>query len=506
MAGIDAPYRDPREELARAMQRAMRPPPAAPLPTTAPIPVGEVTEFQQPKLVQTPAQQPGRSPEFREAQRGIGAMPAAPAESAAPRGAVARGAAAAGGLARGVLPAVAGVTIGALQDRSPPPVDTRVTAPTGPGQIPYVPTVEQMAAGAQPAPSGPAPVAERSPLGFGPNNEATRNIANAINAVPGGGRILNAGRLTERLVAGGNVAQQVVRGAQSTAGAGQVSTWTDAKANGSDLPAPPQGIGDFNDRRFDAARGMTPGEAGRITYDPATKTYSGTDVKEGASITGGLPGQRGTGRGNVTTLDTSEGFAQDLKQLASLRAERESGFAVNQPGAGLAGIADSGAQERPTTEARIRDLMRAGLSNRQAVQAVAQERSDATQNEAGERTAVLTARGQDIGAVGQAQAQRGQQATARMQDQTTRDIAVLNASRPSAANQQPRFTAVNLPDTVDANGQVVRGGQAVLNNQTGQWEYPNAGRQQQQFTKGQVYTDAKGNRATWDGEKFVPVK
>ena len=95
----------------------------------------------------------------------------------------------------------------------------------------------------------------------------------------------------------------------------------------------------------------------------------------------------------------------------------------------------------------------------------------------------------------------------RMQDATQRDIAVLNASRPTAAaNQQPRFTAVNLPDTVDANGQVVRGGQAIFNNQTGQWEYPGQQRSQQQFVQGQVYTDAKGNRATWDGQKFVPVK
>lgn len=499
MAGIDAPYRDPREELARALQRAQRPPPAAPLPSAAPIPVGEVREFQQPRLAATPTSAPGGSPEFREAQRSIGAMPA-PAEPAAAKGAMSRGASTAGGLVRGALPGVAGAVIGSMQaraDAQPQPVDRTITAQTGPGQIPFDPTQ-----------SGPAPVAPRRPLGFGPDNELTRNVAAAVNAMPGGGAALGIGRISQGLAAAANTGQQVVRGAQSAAGApaaSQVSTWTDAaqrRANGGELPAPPQGIGDFNDRRFDAARGMTPPETGVIRFDPKTKTYSGTDVKEGAAITGGRPGGRGTGRGNVTTLDTSEGFAADIAQLNSLRAERadrEAGFAMNQPGGGLAGIGDSGANRAPSTESRVQELMRAGLSNRQALQAVNQERSAETQAENAQRGAEVQARGQDISAAQASQQQRQQAGIARMQDRTQRDIAALNASRPTAAaNQQPRFTTVNLPPTLGADGQVVPGGQAVLDNQTKQWMYPG----QQQGARPAPQPPAKGATVERNGSNF----
>lgn len=517
MAGIDAPYRDPREELARALQRAQRPPPAAPLPSAAPIPVGEVREFQQPRLAATPTSAPGGSPEFREAQRSIGAMPA-PAEPAAAKGAMSRVASTTGGLVRGALPGVAGAVIGGMQaraDAQPQPVDRTITAQTGPGQIPFDPTQ-----------SGPAPVAPRRPLGFLEDTELNRNVANAINSVPGGRMVTTAGlggagvaggrlvslapqgRLTQQAVAAGNTAQQVVRGAQSAAldpAASQVSTWTDAaqrRANGGELPAPPQGIGDFNDRRFDAARGMTPPETGVIRFDPKTKTYSGTDVKEGAAITGGRPGGRGTGRGNVTTLDTSEGFAADIAQLNSLRAERadrEAGFAMNQPGGGLAGIGDSGANRAPSTESRVQELMRAGLSNRQALQAVNQERSAETQAENAQRGAEVQARGQDISAAQASQQQRQQAGIARMQDRTQRDIAALNASRPTAAaNQQPRFTTVNLPPTLGADGQVVPGGQAVLDNQTKQWMYPG----QQQGARPAPQPPAKGATVERNGSNF----
>jgi len=507
MAGIDAPYRDPREELRRAVfgQRAA-PVAAQPVPV-APIPVGEATEFRQPSLEKTPAQKLGGSPEFREAQRGIGSMPK-PAESATPRSAVPFGATTVGSVVRGSLPGLAGTAIGSMQARAdapPQPVDRRITAQTGPGQIPF-----------DPSQTGPAPVAPRRPLGFGEDNEVTRNIAAMVNAVPGGGAALGIGRISQALATGSNVGQQVVRGAQSAAGTqpakGMVSTQTprgDGRANGGDLPAPPQGIADFNDRRFDAARGMTPAETGVIRFDPTTRTYSGTDVKEGASIMGGRPGGRGTSRGSVTTLDTSEGYAQDLKQHASLRserAEREAGFAGNSIGGGLSGITDRGASQPISTESRVRDLMRAGLSNRQALQAVNQERSAEAQTSAGERSAAVQARGQDIGAA-QGQAQQRQQAgIARMQDQTQRDIAALNASqRTAAANQQPRFTAVNLPDTKDADGQVVSGGQAVRNNQTGQWEYPNGGRQQQQVTpRGEYDKLPKGSQYVGpDGKTYI---
>jgi hypothetical protein len=102
--------------------------------------------------------------------------------------------------------------------------------------------------------------------------------------------------------------------------------------------------------------------SGQITYDAKTKTYSD------GSDSGAIPGKDGSyraqgglirdqaptvnadgsitpgtlrGSGQVSTVSTSEGYQSDLRELARLkseRAEREAGFAGNQPGGGLGGF------------------------------------------------------------------------------------------------------------------------------------------------------------------------
>lgn len=71
-----------------------------------------------------------------------------------------------------------------------------------------------------------------------------------------------------------------------------------------------------------------------------------------------------------------------------------------------------------------------------------------------------------------------------------------------------RFTVVPGGQAIDpASGQAYTQPARVIDNQTGQFvEQQGAkGAAQQDFKAGQTYTDARGNKAKWDGSKFVPV-
>ena len=70
-----------------------------------------------------------------------------------------------------------------------------------------------------------------------------------------------------------------------------------------------------------------------------------------------------------------------------------------------------------------------------------------------------------------------------------------------------RFTVVPGGQAVDpATQQLVREPSQVLDNQTGQFINAAPPKPAQNFTKGQTYTDARGNKAVWDGQQFVAAK
>jgi hypothetical protein len=163
-----------------------------------------------------------------------------------------------------------------------------------------------------------------------------------------------------------------------------------------------------SDLRLAGGTAMTPPpsvpQPGAITR--TGNAYTGTNVPFPAEIRNpdGTPRSGGT----VSVLDTSEGFRQDqleLQRLRAERAEREAGFAANQPGGGLSGIrgttlgpAAPGAN--PMTRAE-----RIALANNATQERVAASRD------------AVTLRGQnlDYGAAQarDATAQRGQDMTAR---------------------------------------------------------------------------------------------
>lgn len=76
------------------------------------------------------------------------------------------------------------------------------------------------------------------------------------------------------------------------------------------------------------------------------------------------------------------------------------------------------------------------------------------------------------------------------------------------AETQNRYTVVPGGQQIDpASGQAFTLPSMVIDNQTGQFVQQKGaqGAQSQNFTQGQTYTDARGNKATWDGQKFVPA-
>lgn len=228
-------------------------------------------------------------------------------------------------LARGGLPALAGAGLAMADDAieaSRPAPEPFVAPPAQPGDIPVDTSLR-----------APAAVPERSPLGFGPNNELTRNLAAAANAVPGLGIVRNAslgrtgaaafgaaetGRRTAQALTAAQAAQQVVRGAQAAQGAPEATSA--AVAPTGEVPqADYSNEGNNNRTPF-----RTPNDGEIVRNGNA---YSGTGpIKFGADIVN-KDGSLRTGGFGVSSLDTSEGLRQDqleLQRNAAARAEQES--------------------------------------------------------------------------------------------------------------------------------------------------------------------------------------
>lgn len=532
MAGIDTmtPYRDPREAF---RQSVLGKPVAAPVVAQPMIPVGEATEYVQPKLRPTPTSAPGGSPEFQAAKQrlsGIGAMPAPAAAAPATPGVIARGASTMRAVGRGTLPGMAGVALGAVQnriDQMPQEPKPFVQSPTGPGQIPTAPTAAQMAAGSQPAPAAPAAVAGRRPLGIGPDNEVTRNIANAINAVPGGGAALGLGRISQGVATAANTVQQVVRGAQAAAAAPAAAAASrGAPAGIGDVPQAALATGSAPAAPSAAATPAAPAAGGAITFDPKTRTYSGTDVMAPASIAGGRGAGRGTGRGSVTALETPgfEGYSQQLANLRGIgdmpsQSIGDGGNTVGQGPAGIGGTTISEDLRAKTDKMTPRDVLRvASQRGSRAANALVEAQKVEQQGVAATRSAEVAARGQDIGAATQRAGTAAQRDIADLQSRTQRDVAQISADgRAEAAaargNERARYTPIQLPDEVSADGMTTRRmGTALLNNDTGQIIYPGQGTglrpallpPKDQLKVGETYQTARGP-ARWDGQQFLPV-
>ncbi len=468
MAGIDElPYRDPRTAFGGAAT-AKRPQ----------IPVGTAT--------------PATMGQFQAAQAatagpaaGIGAMPAppqapaapAPATTAAAPGGIGAAPANAAGRAYGAGNAAAKVVKGAL----PTAIGAGVVSDFNNYKI-NDPEVDSSAAGTFNAVragdfAGAAKSASKGALETLMDLGST--VANAADyVVPGKAPVSTAYNDMLKSKFGDLLVDNTAKPAEPPAAA-PVAAQT-----------APSGIGAMPTQQVQAATAPAPTAptaptalpAGGITYDPKTKTYSGTDVKEGASISGGLPGGRGTGRGTVSSLDTSEGFRQDQMEAQRLVAERLDREAQAPGATGIAGTTMSQDLRAKTDAMTPKDILRAATQyGSRAAGAAVQAQQVQQQGEAASRNAEVSARAQDIGAVTQQNAARTQRDIATMQGKTARDVANISSEGRIAAVEakgaQPnKFTTVLLPDQIDpATGQVIRGGQAIVNSQTNEVTYPGQG-------------------------------
>lgn len=214
-------------------------------------------------------------------------------------------------LSLAVLPTAAGVAANTAQrmidDAQPAPAPF-VPPAAKPGDIPTDPSVQ-------------APAAIRSrPLGFGPDNEFTRNLANTFNAVSGLGAARGAGAAA-RLMREGSRAAQVTNGAAGTLRTAVpfVQGAQAAQALQPTLPAPNLTMSAAGADPSIGPPVLSPRRDGVIYREG--NSYSGTgNIGFGAEI----DNARNPGVG-VTSLDFSEGRRQDAMELARMRAAAPQG-------------------------------------------------------------------------------------------------------------------------------------------------------------------------------------
>lgn len=257
-------------------------------------------------------------------------------------------------IAKMSIPAVIGAGIGMAQrstDANAEPAEPFTAPPAAPGQIPVDPGLR-------------APAFTPShPLGFGPDNEFTRNLANTVNAIPGSSGVmgtgLRAGSNAAKVAGALNTGQQVIRGAQGA---------SEPTAPIADLRTPANPIApNPTDQRLAA------GTQGAALGTPAagpTITRVGNSFSDGSD-----PGSLRS----VSTIPGA-GVVETMQQIANIR---------NLPGpelGGLSGIGHRGGTE--TFGPSLSVLTSGNMKPRDLrhAQSIAAEREIAANRNANERS------------------------------------------------------------------------------------------------------------------------
>lgn len=389
-------------------------PPAAPMPPNAPLmlegpkPGTALMDPKRPNFTMPPTQ-PEPTPTMRALPAPGPQQMAAPGNPNVPKGGLSaeaqafraalaptapdsgwknawrsmRGNAAA--LGKASLPGVAGGIVGTVQrmadgeQAAPAPF---VPPEAKPGDIPTDPTTQ-----------APKPT-QRRPLGFGPDNEFTRNVANTVNAVSGLGSGLGSGMRALGMLREGsgvaNAAAKVAPAAQKIAPFVQGAQAAQAAQplSAPNLTTPGKGA--------DPSIGPPELAARRdgVIYREGN-SYSGTgNIAFGAEI----DNARNPGVG-VTSLDFSEGRRQDAMELARMRAAAPQGPTMG----GFAGGEQIGMAREGGTANFGPSLSVLGPSGNamkprdvRAANAIAAERATATERMANERDLARMREGGDM--------------------------------------------------------------------------------------------------------------
>lgn len=378
-------------------------------------------------------------------------------------------------------------------------------------------------------PTGGAPGAGPTP-GNGNSVDSTelgRNVSNTINALGGVVPGLTAARGLMGASRVGTAAEAIGRGATSLAtsagpytapiagfGALQAASSPPQTLQSSAtsptvapttqaLPAstsPDQGEPGAAGRPAGAIRQLANNTVNVERQANGNLSFSGQNVSGPIQYAGAEKAGFKPGGGTFSSLDTSQGYAQNLKELARIEAEKEKlriGLReqdiYNQAQAGnTTAVRALTRQAKRETQGK-QDAQQA--AERGATQKLAQDKFDLEKDGAklDQQSRAQLAGLQNIALDPNATPEQRKSALATYRALTGK------------SETQNRYTVFSLPDQV-IDGQVVRGGQAVIDNTTGQrvqqqGEAPAA----QNFEVGKTYVDGAGRKAKWDGQKFVPL-
>ena len=240
-----------------------------------------------------------------------------------------------------------------------------------------------------------------------------------------------------------------------------------------------------------------------------------------ARYTGSAPQQVGAirGGGTVSSVDTSAGYAQDLRDLARIdatKAEQAAGlqqqarFAQDQvlQQRFLGGNGAAGALLRNNTQ---NDLARRGqdqqASQQGAAQKLAQQKFGLDAQSAGVDNKLKSAQAGSAEQLLSAQTALRNPANTPAQ-QAVADDAYARLTKTFEKSAPPeQYAFAPGGQTVDpATGVAVTQPGVIFNKQTGEVKSQGAAKPAKSFEVGKTYTDAKGNKARWDGQNFVPTK
>lgn len=220
------------------------------------------------------------------------------------------------------------------------------------------------------------------------------------------------------------------------------------------------------------------------------------------------------GGGQVSSMDTSAGYAADRKQLADIDAAKaaqetnmqaQADYAANKVLEGQALTGNRGAlkllsQNKDNAVATRAQEVQAG-----ATRANYQLAQDKLKLDTAKDGRDATAAGFTSRSAGRIEALQTAYEAAKPEDKA----GIAEQLRVMTGKDKPaQWKAIALQGSTDSMGNKTEGVLAGVNEQTGEVKRLDQGGAQAkpQFKVGEVHQDANGNRATWDGAKWTPVK
>lgn len=220
------------------------------------------------------------------------------------------------------------------------------------------------------------------------------------------------------------------------------------------------------------------------------------------------------GGGQVSSMDTSAGFAADRKQLAENATARDASnanmqaqadYAANKVIEGRALSGNRGALQILNNNARNKTEQRGQDIQAGATRTNYQLAQDKLKLDSAKDGRDATAAGFTSRSAGRIEALQTAYESAKPEDKA----GIAEQLRVMTGKDKPaQWKALALQGATDSMGNKTEGVLAAINEQTGDVKrLDQSGAQAKaQFKVGEVHKDANGNRATWDGAKWTPVK